>query len=62
MEKPAKVCRLCFSLTPAESTIGIFDETGKMLNVASIVSQHFWFRVSTQRTARTHHHAPTAAS
>lgn len=45
MAKQPKLCRLCFSLTPAESIINIFDETGKMLNVASIISQHFWFRV-----------------
>lgn len=37
------LCRLC--LASSETTIDVFSESGKSLNISSIVSQYFWFHV-----------------
>lgn len=40
-----KSCRLCLDRELNES-IEIFIESGQLLNVASVIAEHFWFKVS----------------
>lgn len=43
MDSDVPVCRLC--LSNEEDSFEIFGDKGVMLDVASILSKHFWFEV-----------------